>query len=117
MFMPILSSCIPEASLFPFLITKAFKFWRPDSDWILSAVICGLQTIKGKGSVDSLKKVGVGFLEGPFWWADWDSNVPTAIPVQSKGSAGIILADQCRLDLRLGPISFELVMFLSRGSS
>jgi hypothetical protein len=99
MFMPIVSSCIPEASLFPLLISEASKFWGPGSDWILIAGFRGLQTFKDEGSLDSLKEVNVGLLEDVIWWTDWACNVPTVIPEQSTGTAEIIFTDQC-LDLR-----------------
>lgn len=94
MFMPILSTCIPEASLFPFLISKAFKFWRPDNEWILVAGLCGQQIIKDEGSFDSLKDVDVGLFEDFIWWTDWNCNVPNVIPEQSTGSAGVIFVDK-----------------------
>ena len=99
MFMPIISSCIPEASLFPLLISEAFKFWRLGSDWILIAGICGVRTFKDEGSLDSLKEVDVGLLEDIIRWTDWACNVATVIPEQRTGTAEIIFADQC-LDLR-----------------
>lgn len=94
MVMPMISSFTPEGRLFPFLISMAFKIWSPGSDWILIACICGLQTIKDGGSLDSFKKADAGLVEDFIWWTDWDCNEPAVIPEQSTGSAGIIFADQ-----------------------
>jgi hypothetical protein len=80
MLMPMISSFAPEVRLFPLLISMAFKFWLPCSDWILIACICGLQTIKDEGSLDSLKKADAGLLEDAIWWTDWDCNALAVIP-------------------------------------
>ena len=73
-------SFIPEARLFSSLISMAFKFWLSLSDWILIACICGLQTIKDEGSLDSLKKADKGLVEDVIWWTDWDCNALAVIP-------------------------------------
>jgi hypothetical protein len=78
--MPMTSSFIPEPHLFPSLISMAFKFWLPRSDWILIACICGLQIVKDEGSLDSLKKAGAGLVEDVIWWIDWDCNALAVTP-------------------------------------
>jgi len=80
MVMSMVSSFIPEARLFPSLISTAFKFWLPCSDWILTARIRGPQTIKEERSLDNLKKADTGLVEDVIWWADWDCNALAVTP-------------------------------------